>query len=159
MKILFVCLGNICRSPAAEGVMNKLIEREGLKNQISCDSAGTTGYHEGERADLRMREAASKRGFDLIGHARQFDASTDFTEFDYIITMDESNFREIVRLDHGNKYHGKIAKMTKFSKKFTANDIPDPYYGGADGFNHVLDLLEDACNGLLTHVRENLIEK
>ncbi|MBW7887483.1 MAG: low molecular weight phosphotyrosine protein phosphatase [Bacteroidetes bacterium] len=147
-KVLFVCLGNICRSPAAEGIMKK--KAEGLP--IEIDSAGTAGYHIGELPDSRMRSHASKRGYHLTSRARQFDAAVDFEKFDYIVVMDENNKRSIEYLDRRKHYHQKISLMTEYCQTMQADEVPDPYYGGPDGFEHVLDILEDACSGLLKKI-------
>lgn len=150
-KLLFVCLGNICRSPAAENLMNHLIEREGLSDRILCDSAGTASYHVGNPPDRRMTEAARLRGIALRGRARQFE-STDFEEFDLILAADRDNYANILSLDPRGKYRDKVKLMLEFSRRYTEREVPDPYYGGTEGFNHVLDLLEDACEGLLKYV-------
>lgn len=147
-KLLFVCLGNICRSPSAEAVMNHLINEAGLSNQISCDSAGTYGGHAGEPADSRMMRHAVLRGYDLTSRSRQIKQS-DFEEFDLIIGMDSENMRNLHRLDKNNQYSDKIVKMTDYCKRCADTEVPDPYYGGAQGFEHVLDILEDACSELL----------
>lgn len=144
-SILFVCLGNICRSPAAEGVMKKFAE--GLPLEI--DSAGTAGYHTGELPDPRMRSHAKKRGYDLSSRARKFDPSADFDRFDMIVAMDESNVRDLLSMDKTKKYHHKVSLMTEYCHSIEADHVPDPYYGGPEGFERVLDILEDACGGLL----------
>lgn len=151
-KILFVCLGNICRSPAAEGVMQHIVEAGGLGGLIVCDSAGTYGGHAGERADLRMRQAAAKRGYDLRSVSRLL-RRDDFDEFDMIVVMDDSVYEQTHRLAPTAEAAGKICRMTDFCRTHAdARYVPDPYYGGTDGFEHVLDLLEDACGGLLEEV-------
>jgi protein-tyrosine phosphatase len=156
-KILFICMGNICRSPAAEGVMRSLLEEENMADKVYIDSAGTLDYHEGECADQRMLKHASIRGFDLNPHrARQFDPYNDFEEYDYIITMDNSNYSDIKKLDPENKYASKIQKITSFSKKYNEKEVPDPYYGGSQGFEFVLDLLEDSCSQLLEKIKDEL---
>jgi protein-tyrosine phosphatase len=145
IKVLFICLGNICRSPAAEGVLKHLAKQKKLV--IEVDSCGTSALHSGEKADARMREAALKRGIDLTSLSRQFVLS-DFEQFDYLLTMDDSNYESILALDHKHQYDKKIFKMSDFlnSPKFRSLDkIPDPYYGQEDGFELVLDLLEDSC--------------
>lgn len=153
IKLLFVCLGNICRSPAAEGVMRHLARREGLDSQIECDSAGTYGGHAGEKADPRMRSAAAARGYDLVHLARRFRVD-DFDRFDMILTMDDSNYERVHRLAPSIEAAGKICRMTRFCRTHPdATHIPDPYYEGAEGFERVLDLLEDACEGLLQEVK------
>jgi protein-tyrosine phosphatase len=148
-KVLFVCLGNICRSPAAEAVMIKLLKDNKLGDLIEVDSAGTIDYHEGEPADARMRVYAEKRGYNLNSFARKFNPDTDFEKFDYIITMDDNNFEEIKVLDLDNKFTNKIYRMADFSKNYDVTEIPDPYYGGREGFENVLDILEDAASGLI----------
>ncbi len=153
LKILFVCMGNICRSPSGEAVMNKLVKRAGLGNKIECDSAGTIAYHEGEPADARMKRHAIGRGYRLTSIARRF-REIDFENFDYIIAMDDSNYKDLLSFDHDKKYVNKIFKMTDFTKNSKHTEVPDPYYSGPEGFELVLDILEDACAGLLEKVKE-----
>ena len=147
-KILFVCLGNICRSPAAEGIMKKL--SHGLPVEI--DSAGTAGYHVGDLPDARMRTHARARGYVLDSRARQFDPHSDFDAFDYIIAMDKSNLRDLQSFDRQKQYRDKLSLMTDYCTETEVSEVPDPYYGGSEGFNFVLDILEDACNGLLKNI-------
>jgi len=154
-KILFVCLGNICRSPAAEGIMDSLLKREHYDNRIYCDSAGTYGGHSGQRADRRMREHAAMRGYNLTSISRQF-VYSDFDEFDMIIAMDDSNISDIKRVDQSGKYSEKIFKMTDFCTEHSAFEVPDPYYGGYSGFENVIDILEDSSEGLLEHIKKEL---
>jgi protein-tyrosine phosphatase len=151
-KLLFVCLGNICRSPAAENMMNYLIEREGLAGKITCDSAGTAGYHIGAPPDPRMQAAAKARGLLMVGTARQL-VPMDLLEFDLILAMDRSNYRDILSLDPQGKYHHKVKMMCSYCTKYNVQEVPDPYYGGPEGFNFVLDLLEDACTNLLQSLK------
>ena len=146
-------MGNICRSPSGEAVMNKLVRRAGLEKEIQCDSAGTIAYHEGEPADARMKRHAIRRGYRLTSSARKF-REIDFEKFDYIIAMDESNYSDLLSLDYENKYANKIYKMTDFAKISKHVEVPDPYYKGPEGFELVLDILEDACAGLLEKVKE-----
>ncbi len=153
-KVLFVCLGNICRSPAAEGIMQSLVKAKDLETQIYCDSAGTSGYHNGEPADARMRQHATKRSYILGSRSRQF-VTQDFIEFDYIITMDESNYEEVCALDPQEQYKHKVHPMVKFCQEPNVPHVPDPYYGGAQGFERVLDILEDHCQGLLKHIQND----
>lgn len=148
-KILFVCLGNICRSPAAQAVMARLLKNNNLGESVEVDSAGTIDYHEGEPADARMRVYAEKRGYNLNSVARKFNPDTDFENSDYIIAMDDKNFEEIKALDLDNKFTKNIFRMTDFLKNNDVTEIPDPYYGGREGFENVLDILEDAAAGLL----------
>jgi protein-tyrosine phosphatase len=155
-KILFVCLGNICRSPAAEGVMSSLIKKEGLEDSILVDSAGTLGYHIGEEADARMKEHAEKRGYELTSISRKFNPQKDFDEFDYIVTMDNSNYKDIYRLDTDHKHKDKIFKMAKFINRHNVNEVPDPYYEGPEGFEFVLDIIENGCEELLTKVKNEI---
>jgi len=150
-RLLFVCLGNICRSPAAEGVFLHLIAREGLEDRFVVDSAGTGGWHVGNPADRRMRAAAERRGIHLPSRARQIDLA-DFSTFDRILTMDDDNLRNVCSLarELGERPGlARIEPMTSHCRHFSASEVPDPYYGGEQGFEHVLDLLEDACAGLL----------
>jgi protein-tyrosine phosphatase len=152
-KLLFVCLGNICRSPSAENIMNHLVQEAGLSDRIQCDSAGTSSYHIGSAPDRRMTVAAKARGIDLVGRARQFERS-DFEAFDLILAMDRDNYEEICALDQAGKYRDKVRLMCDFCTHHTLKEVPDPYYGGPEGFNQVIDLLMDACAGLLNHVAE-----
>lgn len=150
-KLLFVCLGNICRSPSAENIMNYLIEEAGLTDKISCDSAGTSGYHIGAAPDRRMNHAALKRGLQLQGTSRKLRPS-DLQQFDLILAMDRENYQDILYLDREGKYEDKVRMMCEFAQHKAEREVPDPYYGGADGFDNVIDLLFDACSGLLEHV-------
>ncbi|WP_424097546.1 low molecular weight protein-tyrosine-phosphatase [Moorena producens] len=153
-KLLFVCLGNICRSPSAENIMNHLIAQANLSDQIVCDSAGTSSYHIGSAPDRRMTAAAKRRGIVLQGQARQFNRS-DLEEFDLILAMDQQNYEDIISVDPAGKYKDKVRLMCDFASHHTERSVPDPYYGGPEGFNKVIDLLLDACEGLLEHVVEN----
>ncbi len=153
-KILFVCLGNICRSPSAEAVFKYKVEKEGFKDKYVIDSAGTGAWHAGKPADKRMRKHAEKRGYDLTSIARQFDPNTDFEDFDMIIGMDDENIADLRELAQNEEHLNKIHKMTDFSKEWSYDEVPDPYYGGADGFELVLDLLEDATEGLWEKTKE-----
>ena len=144
-KILFVCLGNICRSAAAEAVMKAVLARKG-DDRFFVDSAGILSYHEGEKADRRMRYFAGLRGYDLTSISRPV-RSSDFEEFDYIIGMDDSNIDDLKERATTIEQEAKIHKMTEFCVNIEADHVPDPYYGGNEGFVRVLDLLEDACEG------------
>ncbi|TKG95967.1 low molecular weight phosphotyrosine protein phosphatase [Puteibacter caeruleilacunae] len=152
-SVLFVCLGNICRSPSAEAVFQGLVDREGLSDQFSIDSAGTSAYHAGEPADRRMQSHAVRRGINLTSISRGFNASSDFDEFDIIVAMDDSNFYNLQDVARTDEDQAKIVKMTDYCSRFNYDHVPDPYYGGAEGFELVLDLLEDACEGLLNELR------
>jgi len=144
-------MGNICRSPSGEAVMNSVIEKAGLENKIKCDSAGTIGFHAGESADPRMIEYGSKRNYVLSSIARKFHVS-DFEKFDYIIAMDNKNLSDLLALDLAGKFTSKITKMTDHCTIIKVDEVPDPYYGGSQGFEHVLDIIEDGCNGLLKRI-------
>jgi len=152
-RVLFVCLGNICRSPSAEAVFNGLVKQNGLSDLIECDSAGTAAYHEGEPADQRMQCHAIRRGYRLNSIARKFDPAVDFDKFDYIVGMDDDNVNDLQDMASGIEDLNKIFKMTDFCSQGGHFSVPDPYYGGAEGFELVLDILEDACEGLLNEVR------
>lgn len=154
-KVLFVCLGNICRSSAAEAVLKKYLEKEGLQDKVFVDSAGTAGYHIGEPSDPRMIKAASKRGYNIDHIGRKFRAAKDFLKFDYIITMDNQNFADIKELDHVNKFSHKIFKMSEFCKDIKFEEVPDPYYENEEGFEKVLNILEDGCRGILERLKSN----
>jgi protein-tyrosine phosphatase len=147
-KLLFVCLGNICRSPAAENIMNHLVKKQGLGDRFICDSAGTGGWHVGAPPDRRMRSAAKERGLDFVGSARQIQAM-DLREFDLILAMDKDNYRNILALDPQGKFTDKVKLMCDYCETYDDKEVPDPYYGDADGFNYVIDLLFDSCGGLL----------
>lgn len=155
IKVLFVCLGNICRSPAAEGIMKKTVSEYGLDEDIFVDSAGTSGWHEGELPDDRMRMHGQRRGYDFCSRSRKF-VYEDFNRFDYIVVMDEENYRNVNKLSKSENDTKKIKRMTDFSAKFSHDHIPDPYYGGSAGFELVMDLLEDACEGLLHEIKEKI---
>ena len=120
---------------------------------ITIESAGTAGYHIGELPDSRMRSHAKKRGYDLVSRAQQFDPSKHFTQFDRIIAMDGSNLRELRSMDRSKHYQHKLSMMTDYVQSIRATEVPDPYYGGPDGFEHVLDILEDACGGLISQLK------
>jgi len=155
-RILFVCMGNICRSPAAEAIMKKVITENNLDDNIEVDSAGTIDYHTGETADPRMIWFAKNRGYKIDSIARQFDLQNDFTQFDYIVTMDNENYEDIRSLDIHNNYQSKIFKMVDFCNSCNSTGIPDPYYNEHDGFERVLDMLEDATEGLLKKVTDDI---
>ena len=150
-KLLFVCLGNICRSPTAEGIMWHLIKEQQLNDAYYCDSAGTSGWHIDEPADSRMRQHAAKRGYELESLARKFIAA-DFEAFDLILAMDQSNYDDIVAMTSKAEHHAKVRLMTDYCRRHQVNEVPDPYYGGAAGFEKVLDILEDACEELLNEL-------
>jgi protein-tyrosine phosphatase len=155
MRILFVCMGNICRSPTAEGVMRGLLRAEGLEDRIEIDSAGIGGWHAGAPPDERATDAARRRGVALDGAARQVTAE-DFRRFDLLLAMDRENMRDLVYLAPDGDARAKVRLLREFDPASAGGgdlDVPDPYYGGANGFDHVLDLVEAACRGLLDEVR------
>jgi low molecular weight protein-tyrosine phosphatase len=152
-KILFVCLGNICRSPAAEAILKKRLRDENLQDIIYVDSAGTAGYHVDESPDPRMIGYAAKRGYTIEHTTRKFNPVKDFSEFDYIITMDNENFNDVKSHDNLNKYSHKLFKMAEFCKNSKIDEVPDPYYEGKKGFNNVLDILEDGCTGIMEKIK------
>ncbi|MEI8113337.1 MAG: low molecular weight protein-tyrosine-phosphatase [Bacteroidia bacterium] len=147
--VLFVCLGNICRSPSAEAVFNAMTENEGLGNELLCDSAGTLAYHAGEPADYRMKQFAKKRGYILTSISRPVDPKTDFDRFDFIIGMDQQNVIDLKSMVRNEDDKKRIFLMTDFCSDEKHDGVPDPYFGGAAGFELVLDILEDACSGLI----------
>ncbi|MDR2910943.1 MAG: low molecular weight phosphotyrosine protein phosphatase [Bacteroidales bacterium] len=152
IKILFVCSGNICRSPAAEAVYKKMVEFKGLENYFEIDSAGTGGWHVGEMADGRMQIHAKKRGYNLDSISRKINPYADFDNFDLIIGMDNYNIRELKSIARKDSYLAKIYKMTDFATECNYSEVPDPYYDGGEGFELVLDLLENSCKGLLENI-------
>lgn len=152
-RILFVCLGNICRSPAGENTMRNLLQQEGVTN-ISLDSAGTAGYHIGKEPDERMTATLKNRGIRITGQARQFERK-DFDDFDLIIPMDEDNRRNILRLARSKSDRTKVQPFMNFCTEFTNPEVPDPYYGDQDGFELVADIIADGCVGLLAKTRKN----
>ncbi|HKI79576.1 MAG TPA: low molecular weight protein-tyrosine-phosphatase [Ignavibacteriaceae bacterium] len=154
-KVLFVCLGNICRSPAAEAILKKYAADAGLEDKIYVESAGTAGYHIGEPADPRMVKHAAIRGYNIDHEGRKFRPSKDFIKFDYIITMDNDNYEDISALDNVKKFGNNIFKMTDFCKINKIEEIPDPYYEGPQGFDNVITLLEDGCAGVLERIRKD----
>jgi len=153
-SILFVCLGNICRSPMAEGVFRKILEREHASEQFNIDSSGLIAVHRGELPDSRMRYFAAKRGYTLIHRSRPF-SRADFDRFDMIIGMDDQNIAGLKQQAMTLEEVAKIHRMTDFCQRIEATHVPDPYYGGDQGFEHVIDLLEDACEGLFAALRQN----
>ncbi len=152
-KILFVCLGNICRSAAAEAVMKSIVEKAGRKDDFLIDSAGIISVHKGEPADNRMRKHAAKRAYNVTSISRPVHTK-DFEEFDIIIGMDNTNIDDLMEKAPTIESQKKIYKMTDFSTAHNYDYVPDPYYGGDAGFELVLDLLEDACMGLFNKIDE-----
>ena len=149
IALLFICLGNICRSPAAEGIMKQLVERKGLSHRFFIDSAGIGRWHIGQLPDSRMRKHGARRGYQFDSRARVFTAS-DFDAFDLIIGMDDENYEDIIYKARNEADKAKVHRMTEYLQKYKQyRSVPDPYYEGPEGFELVLDLLEDGCAGLL----------
>lgn len=154
ISVCFVCLGNICRSPTAEGVLRHLVREAGLEERFDIDSAGTAGYHTGEAPDRRARAAGARRGIEIAGAARQFKRA-DFQRFDYVLAMDRANEQDLRELVPGDAVAlAKIHLLRSFDPKSPGGaDVPDPYYGGDDGFDDVLDLCLAACQGFIDRLR------
>lgn len=155
-KILFVCLGNICRSSSAEEIMRTLVRRAGMEKEIAVDSAGILSYHQGELPDSRMRAHAARRGYTLTHRSRPV-TTDDFYDFDLIIGMDDRNVDDLRERAPGVEEEAKIRRMADYCVHKVVDYVPDPYYGGASGFENVLDILEDACAGLLEAIREGKV--
>ena len=153
-KILFVCLGNICRSPSAEAVFTGVVKKHGKSNGFEIDSAGTSGWHAGEPADRRMQSHAVKRGYNLTSISRKFNPHADFDYFDMIIGMDDSNVHNLKQMARSAADLEKICKMTDFSRVFNYDEVPDPYYGGQDGFEQVYDMLDKACDVIVEKLKK-----
>jgi len=151
-NILAVCLGNICRSPAAEGILKSIVEKQGRSHEFFIESAGLLDYHEGSLPDSRTRQSALKRNYVLDSRSKPV-VPEDFKKFDYLLAMDKSIFRSLERMAKSEEERNKIVMMTDYLSKHNYDEIPDPYYGGAQGFELVLDLLEDACEGFLKEIK------
>lgn len=155
IRVLFVCTGNICRSPTAEGVLRHMARQENLDEHILVDSAGTHDYHVGEKPDRRSVRAAARRGYELDGlRARQV-AAEDFAGFDYLLAMDRDHL-SILENSASPGQQQKISMFLDFSPRYRGNEVPDPYGGGEQGFEHVLDLIEDGAAGLLAEIKKKL---
>jgi len=153
VRVLFVCMGNICRSPTAQGVFEHLVEGQGLASLIQIDSAGTHAYHVGEPPDVRATQAARKRSIDLGSQQARRVTGDDFLDFDYVLAMDRNNYDDLISLcppDHQSKLH----LFLDFASGLDEDEVPDPYYGGITGFDRVLDLIEQASQGLLAEIRQ-----
>ena len=151
VRVLFVCMGNICRSPLAQGVFENVLRREGLEGEVFVDSAGTGSWHVGSRPDERALSAASLRGVDISSQRARRITPEDCQNFDYVLTMDEENYRAVAALCRGSAV---VRPFLDFATDSSETAVPDPYYGGPDGFEHVLDLVEEASEGLLEDIRE-----
>jgi protein-tyrosine phosphatase len=149
-KILFICLGNICRSPAANAIMQKYIDDAELTDKFYIDSAGIGPWHVGQLPDKRMRQHGARRGYRIDHIARQFDARHDFDDFDYIVVMDDENYHDICRKAHNEADRRKVIRMADYFTKYKGRtSVPDPYYGDGEDFELALDLIEDGCEGML----------
>lgn len=155
-RLLFVCMGNICRSPAAEGVMRHLVSQAGLESQVEIDSAGTIGLHAGKLPDARMRKAADRRGYKLTHLARQVRPS-DLDTHDLILVMDTFNQADLRALTGDVPLRARIQLFCEYCTQHPHTEVPDPYYGGSEGFEEVLDLLEDGCANLIHHLRNGTL--
>jgi protein-tyrosine phosphatase len=151
VKVLFVCLGNICRSPSAEGVFRKLLISRGLEQQVHIDSAGTHAYHVGEPPDARAQQAAARRGVDLADLRGRQVTVEDFTTYDYVLAMDRENLHNLERICPMDASH-KLRLFMDFAHNWSNEEVPDPYFGGKRGFEQVLDMIEDAAEGLLAEL-------
>jgi protein-tyrosine phosphatase len=152
-QVLFVCMGNICRSPAGENIFRHLLLKEQLSGPVRCDSAGTIGFHTGKKPDARTSKTIKRRGYPVTGSARQFGVR-DFEIFDLILTMDDENYANVMKLAKTDDHRSRIHKFTDFCSQHSHNEVPDPYYGGDEGFELVADLIEDGTAGLLAHIRK-----
>jgi protein-tyrosine phosphatase len=153
VRVLFVCMGNICRSPSAQGVLGYLVEQHGLTSQIQIDSAGTHAYHVGEPPDIRATQVAGRRGIDLGRQRARRVTRNDFLEFDYVLAMDRNNYNDLMSLCPPAQRE-KLHLFLEFATELAEDEVPDPYYGGVTGFERVLDLIETAAQGLLADIRE-----
>ena len=156
VRVLFVCMGNICRSPLAQGVFEDVLRREGLEGEVSVDSAGTGAWHVGSPPDERALSAASLRGVDISSQRARRIKPEDCRNFDYVLTMDEENYRAVAGLCRGSAV---VRPFLDFATDSPETAVPDPYYGGPDGFEHVLDLVEEASEGLLEDIRERHLSR
>jgi len=156
IRVLFVCLGNICRSPTAHGVFQSLVDQAGLTDKVFVDSAGTAAWHIGKSPDSRSMEHAQRRGYDLSSLRARQAIAEDFDQFDYVLAMDKENLANLQAIYPSGGKTAPQLFLYEFSKRFDELEVPDPYYGGDAGFEHVLDLVEDACKGLLADIRKRL---
>jgi len=152
VKVLFVCLGNICRSPTAEGVFRKIVVEANLDQEIQIDSAGTHAYHVGEPPDRRAQDTAARRGIDISGLRGRRATIADLDEFDYVLAMDRENLQNLLAMAQEHQ-RDRIRLFLEFAPELEEKEVPDPYFGGPSGFDRVLDMVEDASMGLLAEIR------
>lgn len=153
VSVLFVCLGNICRSPTAHAVFRKMVQDHGLADQIEIDSAGTAAYHVGKHPDTRSMEVARNRGIEMLDlRARKVDFG-DFYQYDYVLAMDDENYHNLIDIALP-EHHEKIQMFLDYTQDYSESEVPDPYYGGPQGFEHVFDLVDSASAGLLAHIKQ-----
>lgn len=153
-SILFLCMGNICRSPAAHCVFQHMVDEAGLSDQFEIESAGTIGFHAGNQPDKRMQQVMRDRGIPVIGRSRQLD-SFDMEHYDLILAMDKDNFDGALSIARGDEQRAKVKLFCDYCTQHSETEVPDPYYGGNHGFEHVMDLIEDGCRGLLKSLTES----
>ncbi|GMQ90975.1 MAG: low molecular weight protein-tyrosine-phosphatase [Gammaproteobacteria bacterium] len=153
VRVLFVCLGNICRSPTAEGVFRKLVQEEGYDADIEIDSAGTHAYHAGEPPDSRAQQTAHQRGIDISQLRGRKVLAGDANVFDYVLAMDHENYQNLLRIFPQHE-HQKIGLFMQYANQRVEQEVPDPYFGGAGGFDRVLDMIEEASIGLLNNIKQ-----
>lgn len=154
-RVLFICLGNICRSPTGEGVLRALVAERGLDGRVEIDSAGTLDYHAGQPADPRMRAAAGERGYELDSRARQVTAD-DFRRFDLVVAMDRSNRQDLLAIAPAGS-EGRVRLLSEFLPAGSPADVPDPYWSGAQGFERVIDMIEEACPAILDELLDEVL--
>ncbi|OQX13046.1 MAG: phosphotyrosine protein phosphatase [Thiothrix lacustris] len=154
VKVLFICMGNICRSPTAQGVFERLVQSQGLADRILIDSAGTHAYHIDSPPDKRSQAAAKNRGLDLSGQRARKVTAADIEEFDYVLAMDRTNLEDLQDLV-ADSQRERVRLFMTFAERWKVDEVPDPYYGGDSGFERVLDMVEDAAAGLLDHIRRH----
>ncbi len=157
ISVIFVCTGNICRSPSAHGVFRDLVKAEGLSDRFRIESAGTQSFHVGEPPDARSAETALQRGYDLSTLRAQRLEASDFETFDYLLAMDDAHYN-MMMASSPLEYRDKIIMFLDFAPDFSETNVPDPYYGSEQGFEHVLDMVESACKGLLEHIKQEHFE-
>lgn len=156
VSVVFICMGNICRSPTAEGVFRHLVRQEGLDDWVTTDSAGTHAYHIGEQPDHRAQQTARSRGIDLSDLRGRKAIENDFHEFDYVLAMDDDNYRLLEDICPAG-FEAKLSLFLDFSNEYSETQVPDPYYGGDQGFEHVFDLVESASKGLLEDIKKRFV--